>query len=77
MSDSTSPPVFSFLMTSGDGTRVYGFVVNLPQMLDDGDINETPTESRVLCLISHHPLFSLLSSLTTYGDIHSMQYMNA
>ncbi|CAI5718425.1 unnamed protein product [Hyaloperonospora brassicae] len=62
------PTFLSFVLTGGDGARAYGFALHYFQHCGNGSVVETALgwRPRVLCLISHHPFFSLFKEILSW-----------
>ncbi|KAL4157731.1 hypothetical protein PRNP1_003516 [Phytophthora ramorum] len=57
------PTFFSFILTGGDGVHAYGFALHFFEEYTAGASDWRP---RVLCLISHHPFFSLFKEIVSW-----------
>uniref|UniRef100_A0AAV1V9F9 UDENN domain-containing protein n=1 Tax=Peronospora matthiolae TaxID=2874970 RepID=A0AAV1V9F9_9STRA len=62
------PTFFSFVLTGGDGVRAYGFALHYFEQHGRASVGEADLEwrPRVLCLISHHPFFSLFKEIVSW-----------
>ncbi|KAG6944274.1 hypothetical protein JG687_00018030 [Phytophthora cactorum] len=54
------PTFFSFILTGGDGAHAYGFALHF---FEEYTTSASDWRPRVLCLISHHPFFSLFKEI--------------
>ncbi|KAG7375984.1 ARS-binding factor 1 [Phytophthora pseudosyringae] len=57
------PTFFSFILTGGDGVHAYGFALHFFEKYTTAASGWRP---RVLCLISHHPFFSLFKEIVSW-----------
>ncbi|KAL3656424.1 hypothetical protein V7S43_018727 [Phytophthora oleae] len=64
------PTFFSFILTGGDGNHAYGFALHFFEKYATAASDWRP---RVLCLISHHPFFSLFKEIV--GWMYRSRYL--
>ncbi|KAG6620388.1 DENN domain-containing protein 5B [Phytophthora cinnamomi] len=64
------PTFFSFILTGGDGAHAYGFALHFFEEYSTAGSDWRP---RVLCLISHHPFFSLFKEIVSW--MHRSRYL--
>ncbi|KAF1775938.1 uDENN domain [Phytophthora cactorum] len=57
------PTFFSFILTGGDGAHAYGFALHF---FEEYTTSASDWRPRVLCLISHHPFFSLFKEIVSF-----------
>ncbi|ETL39276.1 hypothetical protein L916_09352 [Phytophthora nicotianae] len=57
------PTFFSFILTGGDGIHAYGFALHF---FEEYTTAATDWRPRVVCLISHHPFFSLFKEIVSW-----------
>ncbi|KAG2788504.1 hypothetical protein PC129_g22626 [Phytophthora cactorum] len=57
------PTFFSFILTGGDGAHAYGFALHF---FEEYTTSASDWRPRVLCLISHHPFFSLFKEIVSW-----------
>ncbi|KAE9029333.1 hypothetical protein PR003_g10907 [Phytophthora rubi] len=66
------PTFFSFILTGGDGAHAYGFALHFFEEYSTAASDWRP---RVLCLISHHPFFSLFKEIVSW--LYRSRYLKA